>query len=106
MTVHVEPKLLQPTFLIDYPIELSPLAKRKPGAPHLVERFEVFICGREVGNAYTELNDPIDQRQRFIEQAQPGQRGTRRLRRSMRTSWWRWSMGCRRPEASVSATTG
>ena len=75
MTVHVEPKLLQPTFLIDYPIELSPLAKRKPGAPHLVERFEVFICGREVGNAYTELNDPIDQRQRFIEQAQPGQRG-------------------------------
>jgi lysyl-tRNA synthetase class 2 len=70
MTAHVEPKLVQPTFLIDYPIELSPLAKRKPGAPHLVERFEFFICGREVGNAYTELNDPVDQRQRFIEQAQ------------------------------------
>jgi len=69
MTAHVEPHLMQPTFLIDYPIELSPLAKRKPGAPHLVERFEFFICGRECGNAYTELNDPIDQRERFIEQA-------------------------------------
>jgi len=69
MTAHVEPHLMQPTFLIDYPIELSPLAKRKPGRPHEVERFEFFICGREVGNAYTELNDPIDQRERFIEQA-------------------------------------
>ncbi len=69
LTLHVEPKLLQPTFLIDYPIELSPLAKRKPGAPHLVERFELFICAREAGNAYTELNDPVDQRERFLEQA-------------------------------------
>jgi len=69
LTLHVEPHLLQPTFLIDYPIELSPLAKRKPDNPDLVERFEFFICGREVGNAYTELNDPIDQRGRFEEQA-------------------------------------
>ncbi|MEO6197596.1 MAG: lysine--tRNA ligase [Dehalococcoidia bacterium] len=69
VTAHVEPHLIQPTFLIDYPIELSPLAKRKPGADHLVERFEFFICGREAGNAYTELNDPIDQRERFVEQA-------------------------------------
>jgi lysyl-tRNA synthetase class 2 len=69
LTAHVEPHLVQPTFIIDYPIELSPLAKRKPGTHHLVERFELFICGREVGNAYTELNDPIDQRERFIEQA-------------------------------------
>jgi lysyl-tRNA synthetase class 2 len=70
MTLHVEPHLQQPTFLIDYPVELSPLAKRKDDKPALVERFEFFICGREVGNAYTELNDPIDQRQRLIEQAQ------------------------------------
>lgn len=68
MSFYVEPKLIQPTFLLDYPVELSPLAKRKPGSPHLVERFEPFIGGFEVGNAYTELNDPIDQRVRFEEQ--------------------------------------
>lgn len=68
-TIFVEPHLMQPTFLIDYPVELSPLAKKKADAPGYVERFEAFICGREVGNAYTELNDPIDQRERFIEQA-------------------------------------
>jgi lysyl-tRNA synthetase, class II len=75
MTIFVEPHLIQPTFLIDYPIELSPLAKRKPGEPNTVERFEFFICGRECGNAYTELNDPIDQRERFIEQAALRARG-------------------------------
>jgi len=69
MTVHVEPNLRQPTFLTDYPVELSPLAKRKADDPRLVERFEFFICGREVGNAYTELNDPLDQRERLVEQA-------------------------------------
>lgn len=69
MTVHVEPHLIQPTFLIDYPIELSPLAKRKLDNPRIVERFEFFIAGRECGNAYTELNDPIDQRRRMVDQA-------------------------------------
>ena len=70
MSHYVEPNLIQPTFLLDYPIELSPLAKRKPEDPRLVERFEVFIGGFELGNAYTELNDPIEQRQRFEEQLQ------------------------------------
>jgi len=62
---YVEPKLIQPTFLLDYPKEISPLAKSKPGEDGIVERFEFFIAGFEMGNAYSELNDPIDQRERF-----------------------------------------
>ena len=67
---YVEGKLIQPTFICDYPIEISPLAKKTSYDQRLTERFEVFIYGREMGNAFTELNDPEDQRARFIEQAQ------------------------------------
>jgi lysyl-tRNA synthetase, class II len=69
LSAAVEPKLIQPTFLMDYPAPLSPLAKRKPDNPDIVERFEPFAAGLELGNAYTELNDPLDQRRRFLEQA-------------------------------------
>jgi lysyl-tRNA synthetase class 2 len=62
---HVEPKLIQPVFITDYPVELSPLAKRSPEDPRLVERFEAFIAGMEIGNAFSELNDPDDQRARL-----------------------------------------
>jgi lysyl-tRNA synthetase class 2 len=71
----VEPALWQPTFITDFPIELSPLAKRKREDPRLVDRFELYICRRETANAYSELNDPIDQRERFMLQAAARERG-------------------------------
>lgn len=74
-TEFVEPGLIQPTFITDYPVELSPLAKRKPSSPDLVERFELFIAAREIANAFSELNDPIDQKERLSKQAQAKQEG-------------------------------
>jgi lysyl-tRNA synthetase class 2 len=71
----VQPNLIQPTFVVDHPVELSPLAKRRTDQPALVERFEPVIAGMEVGNAFTELNDPLDQEQRFLEQGRAYEAG-------------------------------
>ena len=71
----VENHLVQPTIIYDYPVEISPLTKRKPGRPELTERFEIFITGKEIGNAYSELNDPLDQRDRFMGQMKKREAG-------------------------------
>ena len=71
----VEEQLVQPTFITMYPVEVSPLTKRSPIDPRLTERFEFFICRAEMGNAYSELNDPIDQRERFMKQVEQRERG-------------------------------
>ncbi|MEP6535682.1 MAG: lysine--tRNA ligase, partial [Bryobacteraceae bacterium] len=72
---HVEAQLIQPAMVYDYPVETSPLSKNKPEEPEMVERFEIYIAGMEIGNAYTELNDPQEQRRRFEMQLAMGEKG-------------------------------
>jgi lysyl-tRNA synthetase class 2 len=68
LSTYIEPSLVQPSFLVDYPIEMSPLAKTRPGEPRIVERFEAFAAGMEIANAFSELNDPLEQERRFKHQ--------------------------------------
>ena len=72
---YVEPKLFQPAIVYDYPVEVSPLSKNKTDEPEMVERFEIYVAGMEIGNAYTELNDPQEQRRRFEMQLGMRERG-------------------------------
>jgi lysyl-tRNA synthetase class 2 len=69
---YVEPTIVNPTFIHTFPFDISPLSKQSPNDPRVVERFEAFVAGMEIGNAYSELNDPIIQRQRFLEQQKTG----------------------------------
>ena len=71
----VEPQLIQPTFITNYPAEVSPLSRRSDQQPELTERFELFIAGREIANGFSELNDPLDQRERFIQQVKSRKAG-------------------------------
>ncbi len=75
----VEPDLVQPTFLWHHPVDISPLAKRDPKAPNLTERFELFVAGRELANAFSELNDPLDQRERFLQQQELRKQGNEEI---------------------------
>jgi lysyl-tRNA synthetase class 2 len=71
----VEPKLIQPTFIVGYPAEVSPLSRRSDEQPELTDRFELFIAGREIANGFSELNDPVDQKQRFVDQVKGREAG-------------------------------
>jgi lysyl-tRNA synthetase class 2 len=71
----VQPMIWEPTFIVDYPVEISPLAKKKEGDPRVADRFELFIAGMEVANGFSELNDPLEQRDRFVEQLEQRARG-------------------------------
>jgi len=71
----VEPKLIDPTFITHYPTEVSPLSRKNEEDPHFTDRFEFFIYGREIANAFSELNDPIDQKERFLKQVESREKG-------------------------------
>ena len=102
----VEEKLVQPTFITMHPVDVSPLAKRSPQDPRLTERFELFICRSEMGNAFSELNDPIDQKQRLPEAGGAAGQGRQRGWHDGRgLSSTPWSTACPPPAAWASAST-
>jgi lysyl-tRNA synthetase, class II len=101
-----EDQLIQPTFVYDFPTEVSPLSKQRADDPDTVERFELYIGGFEVANAFSELNDPDEQRRRFEQQLAGPRQGDSRPTRWTRTTCARSSTACRRPVARASASIG
>ena len=102
----VEPKLVAPTFIYHYPTEISPLARRNKDNPDITDRFELFIMGREYGNAFSELNDPIDQRMRLNSRSARRRPATTKPARWTKITCARWNTVCPRPRAKASASTG
>jgi lysyl-tRNA synthetase class 2 len=102
----VEHQLIQPTMIYDYPVETSPLSKNKPEDPAFVERFEIYAAGMELGNAYTELNDPQEQRRRFEMQLAMRERGDEEAHQMDEDYVRALATQCRPPAAKASASTG
>ena len=102
----VEPTLIQPTFLYDYPRDISPLAKNIPGDPSMVERFEGFVAGMELCNAFTELNDPLEQEARFVEMGRDYKAKMKNATRWTRTTCAPCLTACRRRAGSAWELTG
>ena len=103
-----EPHLMQPTFIYDFPLAISPLSKNKREPEEnadWVERFEIFVGGLEIGNAFSELNDPEEQRRRFEGQSPNGRAATKKHIRWTKTTFARSPMACRQPPAKASAST-
>ncbi len=102
----VEPKLFQPTMVYDYPVEISPLSKNKPDDPEFVERFEIFAAGMEIGNAFTELNDPREQRRRFEAQLALREKGDTEAHQMDEDYVRALPTACRPPAAKASVSIG
>ena len=95
---------MQPTIIYDFPVAISPLSKNKQDEPDWVERFEIFVGGLEIGNAFSELNDPEEQRRRFEQQLRERERGDEEATRWTRTTSARSPTACRRPPAKAWAS--